>query len=341
MVFAKTTLIKEHPMCHYHHLTLIEREKIMFFRAQGKKLSVIAKELGRSKAAISRELRRNGRDALYIPAIAHKHYCERRKKCRPAKKLDNPGLLALVKDKFIKHQWSPEEIAGRLRLEKYCVSISYATIYRGIYAGMFDDAKLSHGARGAVRKLRHKGKTRHKKGHEERRGKICISNELSARPRATNDRKRLGDWESDTVAGKTGRTCLVTLADRKSRFATGGKADKKTACEVSRVMIRALQGLPVKTITSDRGKEFARHAEVTEALQAPFYFPPPHQPWQRGITENTNGLLREYFPKGQDLAGVSEDHIQDVFDELNRRPRKCLGYRTPYEVFYKKKLHLT
>ena len=158
MVFAKTTLIKEHPMCHYHHLTLIEREKIMFFRAQGKNLSVIAKELGRSKATISRELRRNGKDALYIPAIAQQCYCARRKKCRPHKKPDNPDLLALVKDKFIQHQWSPEEIAGRLRLEKHGASISCATIYRGIYTGMLDDVKLSHGARGVVRKLRHKGK---------------------------------------------------------------------------------------------------------------------------------------------------------------------------------------
>ena len=149
-----------------------------------------------------------------------------------------------------------------------------------------------------------------------------------------------GDWEGDTVAGKTGRACLVTLVDRKSRFATGGKADKKNACEVNRVMIRALQGLPVKTITPDRGKEFARHAEVTSVLQAPFYFPEPHQPWQRGSNENTNGLLREYFPKGQDLTDIAEDHILEFFDELNKRPRKCLGYRTPYEVFYKKKLRL-
>ena len=340
MVFAKTTLIKEHPMCHYHHLTLIEREKIMFFRAQGKNLSGIAKEIGRSKATISRELQRNNKDTSYIPAIAHQQYRTRRKACHAAKKLNNPELLCLVKDKFLNHQWSPEEIAGRLRLEKHCESISYATIYRGIYAGMFDEANLSHGARGAVRKLRHREKTRHKKGHAERRGKIRISNELSARPRAANNRSRLGDWESDTVAGKTGSACLVTLVDRKSRFAIGGKADKKNSREVSRVMIHALQGLPVKTITPDRGMEFARHTVVTSSLQVPFYFPPPHQPWQRGTNENTNGLLREYFPKGQDLAGVSEEHIQDVFDELNKRPRKCLGYHTPYEVFYKKTLHL-
>ena len=189
---------------------------------------MIAKELGCSKATISRELRRNGSDTLYILAMAHKQYRTHCKKCCPHKKLDNPDLLALVKDKFIKHQWSPEEIAGRLRLEKHCASISYATIYRGIYAGIFDEAKRSCGARGAARNLRYKGKTRHKKGHKERHGKICISNEFSARPRAANHRRRLGDWEGDTVAGKTGRACLVTLVDRKSRFAPAARRTKRT-----------------------------------------------------------------------------------------------------------------
>lgn len=145
----------------------------------------------------------------------------------------------------------------------------------------------------------------------------------------------------DTVAGKTRQACLVTLVDRKSRFVIGGKANKKNAREVSRIIICALRGLPVKTITPDRGMEFARHAEVTSALQVPFYFPPPHQPWQKGINENTNGLSREYFPKGQDLTDISQECIQEVFDELNMRPCKCLSYRTPYEVFYKKPLHLT
>ena len=202
----------------------------------------------------------------------------------------------------------------------------------------FDDVKLSHGARGVVRKLRHKGKTRHTKGHEECRRKIRISNELAARPYAANHRRWFG---GDTVAGKTRHTCLATLVDRKSRFVLGGKANKKNAREVSRVIICALRGLPVKTITTDRGIEFARHAEVTSTLQVPFYFPPPHQSWQRGINENTNGLSREYLPKGQDLTDISQECIQEVFDELNMRPRKCLGYRTRYEVFYKKPLRLT
>ena len=196
-------------------------------------------------------------------------------------------------------------VAGRNRrtftFEKHCASISYAAIYRGIYAGMFDEAKRSRGARGAARNLRHKGKTRHKKGYEERREKIYISNELSARPRAANHRRRLGDWEGNTVAGKTGRACLVTLVDRKNRFATGGKADKKNACEVNRVMIRALQGLPVKTITPNRGKEFARHAEVTSVLQASFYFPEPHRPWQRGTNETRTACCENISRKDRIL----------------------------------------
>ena len=127
------------------------------------------------------------------------------------------------------------------------------------------------------------------------------------------------------------RACLVALVDRKSRFAVGGKVDKKNAREVSRVIICALRGLPVKTITPDRGMEFARNTEVTSALQVPFYFPPPHQPWQRETNENTNGLLREYVPKGQDLTDISQERIQEVFDELNVRPRKFLGLDSSLE----------
>lgn len=144
------------------------------------------------------------------------------------------------------------------------------------------------------------------------------------------------------MAGKTGRACFVTMVDRKSRFLAAGKAAKKEAASVNEIMIRIMQGMPLESITPDRGKEFARHKEVTEALGGvQFYFPLPRHPWERGTNENTNGLLREYFPKGKDLTDISEEYLQKVIDELNMRPRKCLGYRTPYEVFYSKVLHLT
>lgn len=127
---------------------------------------------------------------------------------------------------------------------------------------------------------------------------------------------RRGHWEGDTVAGKTGKACLVTLVDRKTRFLVGGKSSAKRAADVNEVMLIALEGHPVKSITPDRGKEFAKHAEVTEALEGvKFYFPPPHHPWERGSNENTNGLLREYFPKGQDITDIPDAYIQEMFDK--------------------------
>ena len=153
-------------------------------------------------------------------------------------------------------------------------------------------------------------------------------------------RARIGDWEADTVAGVVGGEALLTLVDRKSRFLFCVRLEKKTADNVNAGMLKALEGQVVHSITPDRGKEFARHAVVTEALGAEFYFPPPYQPWQRGTNENTNGLLREYFPKHQDIAQYPDEYIERVVWELNNRPRKCLQWRTPHEVYFEEVLHL-
>mgnify|MGYP001789852156 FL=1 len=283
-------------------------------------------------------------DSKYSAISAQAAYEVRRKNCRPKHKLSNPTIFKYVQEKFLNHQWSPEQISERLKLEHASFSISYSTIYRAIYARMFDTKaeRKSNGNRGAIRKLRHRGKTRHTKEHTEKRGKIVISNNLSERPAEADSRSRIGDWEGDTVAGKRNGPCLVTLADRKSRFLLCMKAEKKTATLVSEVMIKCLKEQPLFSITPDRGKEFAKHAETSVALNnVQFYFPQPHQPWQRGTNENTNGLIREYFPKGTDLSKYSDEYIQSKVDELNRRPRKCLGYLTPYEVYYSTSLHLT
>lgn len=330
-------------MSHYKHITPEEREKILLLSSQNYSITSIADSLGRNKSTISRELSRNSRHGTYSAVLAQTAYIERRKKCRPGKKLDNPVIYEIVREKFLDHQWSPEEISGRLRLENADFSISYSTIYRGIYAGMFDSPqeRRSHGCRGAIRKLRHRGKTRHTKDHTEKRGKIVVSNELKDRPKEADDRSRIGDWEGDTVLGKRSGPCLVTLADRKSRFLLCRKAAAKASECVRDVVIYCLKGQPLFTITPDRGKEFSKHAEITSILGVQFYFPQPHQPWQRGTNENTNGLLREYFPKGTDFSKLSDEYIQSKVDELNKRPRKCLGYLTPHEVYYSMLLHLT
>lgn len=327
-------------MNHYNHLTLIEREKILFYHAQGKNLTFISKQLGRHKSTISREIRRNGTTEEYIPAIAQNNYQIRRKHCHRKRLLSNPDLFRLVKSKFLDHQWSPEQIQNRLKHEKSVHSISYNTIYRAVYRGDFNEKGLSSGNRGAIRKLRHRGKSRHTKDYVERRGKIPISHMISERPIEVENRSRIGDWEADTVVGVTGKKCFVTLVDRKSRFLICDRIDKKTSENVKHSIIKCLKDEPASTVTPDRGKEFGKHAEITDELEIEFYFPLPHHPWQRGTNENTNGLLREYFPKSTDISDLADEYIQNKVYEINTRPRKCLGWKTPYEVYYSQSLHL-
>ena len=325
----------------YKHLSITERELIAIHQAGGKSLCQIAKLLGRNKSTISRELARNGGD--YLPSKAQARYRRRRKKCRPHKLLENPTLFALVKKLFLGCQWSPEQIANRLKLENYPIHISYKTIYRAIYAAMFDtkEQKRSTGNRGAIRKLRHCGKPRRRKGKVTKRGKIPISNELATRPVEANDRSRLGDWEADTIWGKNQKNALLTLVDRKSRYLLCRKLGKLDCNQVEEALKMLLHEQPLHSVTPDRGREFRRHGNVTAALGVEFYFPPPHQPWQRGTNENTNGLLREYFPKGYDFTQLSDEDLRAVVNQLNHRPRKCLGYRTPWEVYFSTMLHLT
>ena len=323
----------------YKHLSIMEREMIAIYRAMNWSMSKIADKLGRDKSTISRELKRNPDE--YLPSKAQAAYHKRRKKCRPHKLLEKPDLFALVKKLFLELHWSPEQIANRLKLEGYPIQISYKTIDRAIYAAMFDtpEQKRSTGNRGAIRKLRHKGKPRRKKGYQSNRGKIPISHELSERPVEANERSRLGDWELDTIVGKNRKSGLVTLVDRKSRFLKCAKLTRLGSKEVAAAIIALLRGEPVKSITPDRGREFQLHGKVTKILGVEFYFAPPHQPWQRGTNENTNGLLREYFPKGYDFNILSDEDLQKVVAQLNRRPRKCLDYRTPQEVYFSDMLH--
>lgn len=329
-------------MCHYKHLILSEREKLLFFLAKGYTLTRIADKLGRNKSTISRELRRNASKKHYLPIAAEKKARQRRSRCHPHKKLDDPTLLKKVKSLISIHQWSPEEISHRLILEGSPLHISFVTIYRAIHTGILDNPSKRRDCKGFIKKLRHHGKKRHSKGKVERRGKFPVSHDISERTAGAVHRSRRGHFETDTVVGKKGKACLVTLVDRKSRYLLGGKADQKIADAVNSIIIDQLQGQPLHSITPDRGKEFAKHEDVTKTLdRVKFYFPKPHQPWQRGTNENTNGLLREYFPKGRDITDIPEDYIQKKFDELNLRPRKCLGYKTPYEVYFSRTLHLT
>lgn len=329
-------------MGYYRHLSAKERELIYLLLEQDFSYAAIGKILNRNKSSICREIKRNtGRNGFYSPSEACDKYRERRKNCHARFCLDDPKLFEFVKDKIFNFQWSPEQIENRLRFENSELSVSYATIYRGFRAGRFDYATPVSVRKGA-RKLRHRGRKMHRNHLQEKRGRFPVSNDIENRPASAQTRAVTGHWEADTVIGKKGKMCLLTLNDRKSRFLIARKADRKTAECINREMIKAFEGVKVKSITPDRGKEFACHAEVTKALNgAQFYFPKPHQPWQRGTNENSNGLLREYFPKGKDIGDYSSRDVKNAVNKINRRPRKCLNWKTPYEVFYGLSLHLT
>lgn len=320
-------------MCHFTHLTLAEREDIMVLRREGKSVSDIARAIGRDKSTVSREIARNvcakgARNEYYRASTAQSRYEHRRESCKRPRLLDDAGLFGLVESKFLGEQWSPEQIEGRLRLELGASPVSDTTIYRAIRDGRFD---ACIGGRKASRRLRHKGKRRRAPG-TERRGKIKVAHSIDERPVAADSRSELGHWEADTVAGTLNSACLVTLVDRMSGLLVGGKSERKASAEVNGVMTASLRNQPRKSVTPDRGTEFAAHAQVTAEIGVGFFFALPHHPWQRGTNENTNGLLREYFPKGKPIDGFSDEEVQAVYHRLNCRPRKRLGYRTPYEV---------
>jgi IS30 family transposase len=289
-------------------------------------------------------LKRND-PAKYSAIAAQKDYTKRRKKSRRKRLLDRPQLYEKVAYLFLHLQWSPEQIAARLKHEQYPFPISYTTIYRAIYARMFDPPGISRGHRGAVRKLRHRGKRRRPGKAEETRGKIRVTHQIHDRPKAAETRREFGHWEADTVVGKRGSACLVTLTDRRSRFLLAARSDSMKSEDVKEVLLRLLAPLPSnrrRSVTPDRGVEFAKHAEVSRRLDdMPFYFADPRAPWQRGTNENTNGLIREYLPKHFDMADCTQQQIDDYIHKINLRPRKCLDWKAPYEAFFCKVLHFT
>ncbi len=333
-------------MGRYAHLTLAEREEIMLMRHEGRSQADIARATGRDRSAISREMRRNsfrvGAGRCYRASAARRSCEARRLSCVRPRILDDAGLAGLVTRLIVRERWSPEQIAGRIGVERPDLSVSVSTIYRAVNDGRLDPPELERTRRGIRARLRHRGKRRHRRGGpEERRGRIPGTRPISERAAEVELRARLGDWEGDTVVGRGSGACLVTLVDRMSGLLVGGRAATHTKRDVADVETAALAGRPEsRTVTLDRGKEFADFARVEEATGAVFYFALPHHPWQRGTNENTNGLVREYFPKGTDFDAVSDERVREVYDAINHRPRKRHGFRTPYEVHHSQTLHL-
>lgn len=320
-------------MCCYGHLTINERESILVMREKGMGINEIARNLARSKSTISRELKRNSRPrAGYSAAFAEELYRKRRERCHRRSVLSDDEKRAKVTE-LLERYWSPEQIHERLKMENGILQLGTSTIYRAIHSKLLE---------GQV-KLFLRTKPYHKK-HRGKVGRITISHNIRERPPEANQRAELGHWESDTLRGKATGGCLATHVDRKSRYLIAAKIPNKSTDAYISATIQLFRQLPkgkVRTFTVDNGKEFANHAEITSVLNAQVYFCDPSAPGQKGTNENTNGLLRQFFPKLKSFERVSQTDVDRVVLLLNLRPRKCLGWKTPFEVFSSLSLHLT
>ena len=311
----------------YKQLTLQQRYHISAFRKCGYTQKEIAKELGVSPSTISRELRRNvNLDGQYHPEYAASETKLRHQQKRKSTAM-TPAIERYVRRR-LKEEWSPEQIAGRMYKEKGW-PISHETIYRFIYRNKANGGRL-------YRYLRHKNKKYHRRSSsKDQRGKIPGRVGIEHRPKVVEKKRRIGDWEIDTVIGKGHKGVLLTIVDRKSKFTLIGHCRNKEAQEVTAVTLRLMEPLRqvTHTITSDNGKEFAQHQTIAEKLGSGFYFANPYHSWERGLNEHTNGLIRQYLPKERELLDVSKRELAMIQNRLNHRPRKILGYKTPYEVF--------
>ena len=315
----------------YHQLTQPQRYQIYVLWKTKHTLAAIADVIGVHKSSISRELKRNRGQRGYRPQQAHELARARRQKAVPRLTTEVWNIV----ESLLRQDWSPEQISGRLKKEQR-IRISHEWIYQHILVDKQASGDL-------YKHLRCQKKRRKRYGTYDRRGKLPNCRSIEERPASVNARKRIGDWEVDTLIGKQQKHAMLTLTERKSRFTLIGKVPRRTAQAVRQQVCKLL--LPVKdkvhTLTSDHGKEFADHELIAKTLQLKFYFAHPYAAWERGTNENTNGLLRQYFPRKSDFKTISNKKIEQTLSKLNFRPRKTLRFKTPFEVFYHISVALT
>jgi transposase, IS30 family len=322
----------------YSHLALKERYVIYHIVLYGLSLREIGQRLNRHHTTISREIKRNrpnyADDAVYWDGAAQDFANKRKCKPRHCRRQSNQALVRYIRRKMLA-DWSPEEIAGRLQMDypdDNDMQASHDTIYRWVYTDARQDGSLYKHLR-----RRHK-KRRKQKRYGAGRGLIPGRVSIHERPVAVDQRSRFGDWEGDSVEGKKGSGGIATHVERNSRYLIASKLIDKTAQTMTMASIKAFYRIPKlmrKTLTVDNGKEFAKFKRLEEKTGLAIYFADPYAAWQRGLNENTNGLIRQYLPKGSDFRKISSEILSTVVKKLNHRPRKCLDYQTPHEVFYK------
>jgi transposase, IS30 family len=319
-------------------LTEADREEISRGIAENLQGKQIAARIGRCPSVVSREIARHGRRAGYRAVAARRVATEQRRRPKTRKIDADPALAARVIDK-LRAGCSPDQVAGRLRrehggshAERVAATVSHEAIYTWIYA--LPKGELAR--QGIL--LRSGRTTRRPRGRRTSPGaRIVGMTSIDDRPADAADRAVPGHWEGDLVVGKAGKTAMATLVERTSRYLVpvalpGGKRDAATTADVLIDTVTSMPQQLVKTLTWDQGSELAAHAAITLATDVKVYFAHPHSPWERGTNENTNGLLREYFPKSTEITD-DQTYLDLVARELNNRPRRILDYQTPAEVF--------
>lgn len=312
----------------YHQLTYRERYLIGQHKSSGQSVRAIARMLQRSPSTISRELRRNadGSDGYYRVDKADRYARARRWRSRMGTQFE-PGQVELVHE-LVGRKWSPEQISWRLRKHKR-LSIGVTTIYRWL--------RRDKAAGGSLWLRTRQLSKRYRKGYRvaDHRGRMGGKTPISQRPASVEHRGEFGHWEGDTVMGKDGRHCLLTLVERKTRWVRIIKLPARQAAEVNKALARELRRgvLKMKSLTLDNGTEFHGFQQLQDELGMKVYFAQPYHSWERGTNENTNGLIRQYLPKGMCFKEVTQRHCDQIERELNDRPRKVLGFDTPNEAY--------
>jgi IS30 family transposase len=312
----------------YRQITSAERYIISDLRMKGMNKSQIATALGRHRSTIGRELKRNSApyDGRYRPSVAIQHASGRRSRSRRNLRF-TAGECRLV-ETLLREKWSPEQISGRARLLGL-LSICHQTIYRHVGLDKRRGGNL-------YLHLRHAGKKRRKSyGGYDYRGRLAGKRHISERPNRAGARARIGDWEIDTVVGAGDKHCIVTLVERKSKVTLIGKLKARTTVQANARIKKLFKRHPgaFTSFTADNGTEFHDYKTIERKTGIAFYFATPYHSWERGLNENTNGLIRQYLPKRASMAALTQRDCNAIANQLNDRPRKRLGYRTPREVF--------
>jgi IS30 family transposase len=315
----------------YRQLNAEERSVLAALRTVGLNQAQSARQLGRQRSTVSRELKRNAapHDGWYRAARAHQRAHARRYRSRRNSQFGRAQWDRV--EELLKEEWSPEQVSGHLELTRE-LAIRHETIYRHIWRDLKAGGTLHLHLRGARKQCRKRY------GRSDSRGRLAGKRMIGERPLSVETRRGTGHWEIDTMMGESlgeSSDCILTLVERKTGYVLMGKLKARTAAEANRALLELMARHPgrVRTITADNGTEFHWYGQIEAVSPVRFYFATPHHSWERGTNENTNGLIRQYLPKGQTMTKLTQSQCDLIADHLNNRPRKRHGYKTPNQCF--------